>query len=138
MTLKALSPTIQTLLSDLAQKVSTAPQAGSVYERTVDGIVYLYAKIAVATTRVDTFIGRKDDPAARARAEMLRQGMALAKERRSLVAMLKRSGIAGPIRAFGETLDAVAHFGLFGGGAVLGLGFGLVAAVLAPSPPQRT
>ncbi len=73
----------------------------------------------VGATRADVFIGRKDDPETQARAEEMRQGMALAKERRALVAMLRKHGLASPIRILGETLDAVAQAGLFTNGAVL-------------------
>jgi hypothetical protein len=115
----ALTPTLQTLFTDLMQQVATAPPAGSVYARSLEGTDYLYAKIAVGSDRVDRFLGRKGDAAAEALAETMRRGMALAKDRRSLVAMLKRGGLAGPDRALGAALDAIAHAGLFRDGAVL-------------------
>lgn len=114
-----LSPAVQTLLADLVQQLATAPLAGSVYERTTDGITYLYAKQPVGATRADIFIGRKGDPEAEQRAEQMRQGMALAKERRALIGMLRKHGLARPIRILGETLGAVAQAGLFTNGAVL-------------------
>ena len=51
------------LLADLVQQLATGPSSGSVYERTTDGITYLYAKKPIGAARADTFIGRKDDPA---------------------------------------------------------------------------
>ena len=114
-----LTPVIQTMFADLSQQVATAPPAGSVYERTVEGTRYLYAKVSVGTGRIDTFLGKKADPSVQAKAESMRHGMALAKERRSLVSLLKRSGLAGPDRSLGAALDAIAQAGLFRRGAVL-------------------
>lgn len=115
----ALTPAEQTLFAELVQQVATAPLAGSVYIRKRDGIEYFYAKIPVGMARVDTFIGRTGDPQAERNAESLRQGMQLARERRRLVSMLRRAGLAAPPRTLGATLDALAHAGLFRGGAVL-------------------
>ena len=107
------------MFAELMQQVVTAPVAGTVYERSLEGIRYLYAKVPVGADRIDTFLGRKGDEGAELRAEGMRRGMALAKERRVLVSMLKRSGLAGPDRPLGVALDAIAHAGLFRDGAVL-------------------
>jgi hypothetical protein len=114
-----LTPTEQTLFAELAQQVATAPVAGSVYTRARDGIEYYYAKIQIGVERADTFIGKVGDPQAEARAESLKRGAALAKERRKLVSILRRTGLAAPPRAIGATLDALAYAGLFKSGAVL-------------------
>jgi hypothetical protein len=45
--------------------------------------------------------------------------MEQAGERRRLVSLLKRTGLAAPYRTMGATLDAIAHAGLFRNGAVL-------------------
>ncbi|AGH49286.1 hypothetical protein G432_07805 [Sphingomonas sp. MM-1] len=119
MTGRSIAAPLQTLFAELLQQAETTDPAGSVYERTRDGITYLYAKLPVGTTRVDRFLGRADDAAAVALAEAMRQGAAQARERRSLVAMLKRGGLAGPDRRLGAALDAIAYAGLFRGGAVL-------------------
>lgn len=110
---------IRTLFADLLQRLEIALPAGSVYTRQIDGTVYLYAKVPVGNDRVDTFLGRADDPAVEARAKGIRDGMASAKARRALVSMLRRVGLAAPDRILGTTLDSFAHAGLFRDGAVL-------------------
>jgi hypothetical protein len=114
-----LSPALQTLYADLLQQVGTAPAAGSVYARRRDEVDYLYAKIPTGSGRVDRFLGRADDPAAQAQAAAVRSGMAQARERRRLVSMLRRGGLAGPDRTLGPILDVLAFAGLFSNGAVL-------------------
>ena len=117
----ALSPTIQTLYSELLQQLVSAPIAGSVYTRSRDQIEYHYAKIPVGSSRIDRFIGRVGDPEADAKAEAFADGMRLARERRRLVAMLRNSGLAAPDRMLGAALDAIAHAGIFrDGGVVVG------------------
>lgn len=119
MALNELNPSLQTLYADLAQQVETAPVAGTVYQRTRDGIVYHYAKVPVGADRIDSFLGRAGDAAADAQARSMTQGMELAKARRRTVSMLKSAGLAGPDRMLGAALDAIAHAGLFKNGAVL-------------------
>ena len=115
----AIPPPMQTLFADLAQQVATAPIAGSVYRRSRDGIEYLYAKLPVGNERVDRFIGKADDAEAVARAEEMRVGAALMKQRRRIVSMLRNGGLPGPDRTLGAILDAMAHAGLFCDGAIL-------------------
>lgn len=117
--MKALTPTIQTLLAELAQQVASAPHAGSIYTKERDGIRYHYAKVPVGVDRVDTFLGKIGDPEAERQVEYLRRGMDLARERRKLVSMLRRQGLAAPYKTIGATLDAIAFSGLFSAGAVL-------------------
>lgn len=116
---RAIPPPIQTLFADLAQQVATAPRSGSVYRRGREGTEYIYAKVPVGNDRIDTFIGKSGDPQAEADAELLQTGMTLAADRRRIVTMLRRHGLAGPDRTLGATLDALAHAGLFRDGAVL-------------------
>jgi hypothetical protein len=119
MTAADISPALRTLFADLTQQVATAPPAGTVYRRTRDGVEYIYAKVPVGTDRVDRFIGKAGDAQAEIEANRLQQGMALARERRRLVSMLRHNGFAGPDRTLGAALDALAQAGLFEGGAVL-------------------
>ena len=114
-----LSPSVVTLFADLAQRVATAPAAGSPYRRPRDGIDSLYAKLTMGAGRVDRYLGRAGDEEAEARAEALRRGAALAKGRRETVALLRQAGVAGPDRRLGLLLDALAQAGLFEAGAVL-------------------
>jgi hypothetical protein len=115
----ALTPTEQTLFAELVQQVETASPAGTVYTRERDGIRYHYAKIPVGVARIDTFIGKVGDEEADAKAAELRRGMEQAGERRRLVSLLRRTGLAAPYRTIGATLDAISHAGLFRNGAVL-------------------
>lgn len=115
----ALTPTEQTLFAELVQQVETAAPAGTVYTRERDGIHYYYAKVPVGIERVDTFIGKVGDEQAEARASELKRGMEQAGERRRLVSLLRRTGLAAPHRTIGATLDAISHAGLFRNGAVL-------------------
>ncbi len=117
--MKPLTPAIQTLFAELLQQTSAAPAAGSPYRRERDGIVYHYAKIPVATERVDLFIGKAGEPEADAQARAYARGMEAAKERRRLVGLLRKAGLAAPYRLLGATLDACAHAGLFRAGAVV-------------------
>jgi len=114
-----IPPSVQTLFADLVQQVATAPPAGSIYRRSRDGIDYIYAKVPVGNDRIDTFVGKATDSEAVSQAELLQTGMALAADRRRIVTMLRRHGLAGPNRTLGAALDALAHAGLFRDGAVL-------------------
>lgn len=115
----ALTPTEQTLFAELMQQVATAVPAGTVYTRERDGIQYYYAKVPVGVDRVDTFIGKVGDDEAEARVAELKRGMEQAGERRRLVSLLRRTGLAAPHRTIGATLDAISNAGLFRNGAVL-------------------
>lgn len=135
--------TVQTLYADLLQHVETAPLAGSVYRRTVQGNDYIYAKIPVGSTRVDRFIGKVGDPAAEGDALLLQQGAELAGQRRRLVAMLRREGLASPDRFMGAILDALSYAGLFqAGGVLVGTGAYLMSEPLVgsrlPAPTLMT
>ena len=114
-----LQPSVRTLFADLVQQVETAPAAGSVYTRQRDGIEYVYAKLSVGRDRVDRFIGKSGDTEAEAQAALFRRGGERARSRREIVSMLKRHRLAGPDRALGAALDAIAFAGLFKQGAVL-------------------
>ena len=107
------------MFADLQQQVATTPSAGSVYKVKRVGVEYLQAKISVAGRRYDVALGRADGPDVATRATLLRRGMVQSRQRRALVAMLKRGGLADPGAVVGATLDAIAYAGLFRGGAVL-------------------
>lgn len=115
----ALTPTEQTLFAELVQQVETAVPGGTVYTRERDGTQYYYAKIPVGVDRIDTFIGKVGDAEAETKVAALKRGMEQAGERRRLVSLLRRTGLAAPYRTIGATLDAISHAGLFKNGAVL-------------------
>lgn len=114
-----LTPSALTLYAELLQQLETAPESGSVYRRTTEGGEYIYAKVPVGAGRIDRFIGKAGDPQAEARALSLQQGSALASERRSLIAMLRKARLATPDRPMGTILDVLSQAGLFNAGAVL-------------------
>jgi len=117
--MKTIPSTFRTLFADLEQKARNAPLAGSVYERDRDGVLYAYAKIPVGSTRVDTFIGKSDDPLTAQQTEELRRGMETRRENRKIVSLLKSAGFANFDPAMGAILDSIAHARLFREGAVL-------------------
>lgn len=108
-----------TLFADLRQRVEEAPLAGSTYERTRDGFDYIYAKVPVGTSRIDSFIGRSDDATAQEQARQLKRGMELRAEHRKTVSLLRSAGFASISPIIGAILDSIAHAGLFNNGAVL-------------------
>lgn len=117
--MKVLTPTIQTLFAELAQQVASGDRGGTIYTRERGGVAYYYAKVPVGVDRIDTFVGKVGDAAAEQHVEALRRGMELAKGRRKLVSLLRQAGLPTPHKTIGATLDAIAHAGLFGAGAVL-------------------
>ena len=117
--MKAIPPTFRTLFADLEQRAREPVIAGSVYERERDGTLYIYAKIPVGATRVDTFIGKRDDPLAIQQAEQLRRGMETRRENRKIVSLLKSAGFASFDPVTGAILDSIAQARLFREGAVL-------------------
>ncbi len=117
--LNPISATLQTLFADLIQKRYGAPLGGTVYARERDGIEYYYAKIPVARTRIDTFIGKVGDPLAEDQVRKLRDGLVEGQHRRKTVSILRSAGFASLDNFLGATLDALAHAGLFENGAVL-------------------
>lgn len=108
-----------TLYADLAQKLATAPRAGSPYTRTIRGVDYAYAKVRVGAGRVDEYIGRSTDDDTKARVDDLRIGSRLAVERRRTIAMLRRGGLPAPDAKLGAIVAALDHARLFEAGAVL-------------------
>lgn len=117
--MKPFPHSFRTLFSDLVQKVETAPPSGSPYRRTIKGGDFLYAKVPVGSSRLDVFLGKAGDPQAEAKAAELELGSAMAADRRRLVSLLRKSGLAGPDRIMGAALDAIAYGGLFRRGAVV-------------------
>lgn len=134
---------LRTIFADLAEKVSTAPPAGSVYVRPRNGVDYLYARRRVGTCRLDSFLGRRGEVDAEEKAELFRRGAALARQRRATVSLLKRSGLSSPGRVLGATLHTLEQAGLFArGGVVIGTAAYLVSeplvGALLPSATMMT
>jgi hypothetical protein len=117
--LRPIPASLLTLYADLAQQVRFADKGGTLYRRTVGDASYLYAKIPVAGTRRDLFLGREDDEAVQKKAAAVRRGAVAARERRATIRMLTLRGLRGPNAWLGKILDAVADAGLFDRGMVL-------------------
>jgi hypothetical protein len=116
--LRPIPPSLLTLYADLAQQVRAAGTAGTVYRRTVGGVAYLYAKVPVAGSRRDMFIGREDSVEAQRAADSLRREALAARERRATIRTLKARGLRGPDAWLGKVLDAIADADLFARGIV--------------------
>jgi hypothetical protein len=117
--LRPVQPALLTLYADLAQQVRWSIRGGTVYQRSIGGARYFYAKTAVGADRRDSFIGRTDDPEAIAKAESMRTAAAQARERRKTVRMLRDRGFHSPDAWLGRIIDAVSDAGLFDRGVVI-------------------
>jgi hypothetical protein len=109
---------IQTVYADLLQQLQAASRAGSTYVQTVHGIRYLYLRRQVGAKRIDTILGREDDAEVAREVERIRVEAGLRKERRELIAMLKR-WLPTPTQTLGRVVEVCAESGLFRNGAVL-------------------
>ena len=119
----AISPALLTLYADFVQQVhSAAAKPGSIYEQTSKGVRYLYARRTVGRVRIDSFVGPAHDPKAQTAAQQIRTEQALAKQRRKIISLLKRSGVPAPNTALGLVLDAMADAGLFASAVLIGTG----------------
>lgn len=128
--MEQLSPMLQTLFADLVQQVSNAQEKpGSVYEQTVKGTKYLYARRPVGAVRRDIYIGPASDPDVQQRAELIRLAQREAKARRQLVRSLRDNGVPVPTRALGSVLDVMSDAGLFDDAVLVG-----TAAYMCYSP----
>ena len=116
-----LSPSLQTLYADLVQQVlDRQAKAGSVYTQKNGGAAFLYARRTVGTVRIDEYLGPASDPDVIARAALIRQEQALARQRRKTVSALKRSGVPAPNLPLGRVLDVMSDAGLFDSGVLVG------------------
>src|SRR4051794_35424500 len=114
---------LQTLYADLVQQVHASPsKAGSVYVQKDSGKEYLYVRRAVGSVRLDRFLGPASNRAAQDLSEQIRIDQRLAKQRRKIVSLLKRSGIPAPSTALARVLDALADAGLFATAVLVGTG----------------
>ncbi|WP_375460516.1 GSU2403 family nucleotidyltransferase fold protein [uncultured Enterovirga sp.] len=110
---------IQTLYADLLQQAETASRdEATVVTTEVNGVRYLRLQRWVGAKRVVEHLGRGDDPAVRARADRAGIEMQGRRERRKLVAALRRF-VGGPSPKLGKVLHTLAYAGLFERGAVL-------------------
>ncbi|MGL4634785.1 MAG: GSU2403 family nucleotidyltransferase fold protein [Beijerinckiaceae bacterium] len=111
---------IQTLYADLVQSTTFSEELhGSISRRTVKGATYLYVTEKHGAERRQVYLGPAEDAATIEKAEQLRRAAQDARQRRSTVSILKRSGLTGPTLETGRLLEALANVGLFRNGMVL-------------------
>jgi len=141
--MKHLSPTHQTIYSDLVQWAYNAPEKpGSVYVQKNKGDQYLYVKYRVGKKRRDEFIGPANDPDTQKRAEDIRNAQDQSTDRRTLVKTLINAGIPAPTRTLGYVLDAMNDAGLFSDAVLVGTAayicFSPITGVILPSASLMT
>lgn len=112
---------LQTLYADLVQDThGQSTPAATVYERTLRGIRFLYAKKRVGLSRKDIFIGRADDDDVKAKVESFRSEMERAESRRKTIVALRAAGVPVPTTELGRVLDALADAGILRRTVVVG------------------
>ncbi len=111
---------LQTLYADLVQATTFSEELhGSISRRTVRGATYLYVTEKHGAKRRQIYLGPADDAAILEKAQQVRRAAQDARQRRSTVSVLKRSGLPGPTLETGRLLEAVANVGLFRNGMIL-------------------
>jgi hypothetical protein len=111
---------LQTFYADLVQSATFSEELhGSISRRTVKGAIYLYVTEKHGAERRQVYLGPANDDATIEKADQLRRAAQDAKQRRSTVSLLKRSGLPGPTLETGRLLEAVANVRLFRNGMVL-------------------
>lgn len=109
-----------TMYADLAQNAGPSTlDHGSVVSRSRRGREYLYSVSKDGGERREVYLGPADDAEAAEKAAHLRQAALQARDRRSTVSALKRSGIPAPSLYLGNVLEVIANAGLFQRGAML-------------------
>lgn len=109
-----------TLYADLMQNVGTLEsKAGSIATKTVNGGKYVYSTMKDGSTRVETFLGRADDPHVIEQVDQIKRAAVQAKGLRSTVTLLKGVRIAAPTLVQGRILEVIANAGLFKNGMTL-------------------
>ena len=141
--MKHLSPTHQTIYSDLVQWAYNSPEKpGSVYVQKNKGEKYLYVKYRVGKGRRDEFIGPANDPDAQRRAADIRNVQNQSKDRRTLVKTLTSAGVPAPTRTLSYLLDAISDAGLFSDAVLVGTAayicFSPITGVILPSASLMT
>jgi len=118
--MEQLSLSLQTLYADLLQSAAfSSTAAASVYVQSVGARKYYYAREKHGAKRLERYLGPAEDPNVLARVEDLRATNAEAKQRRSVVSILKRAHLPAPTLVMGRVLEAVANAGLFNAGLLL-------------------
>ena len=98
-----LTPTEQTLFAELVQQVQTAAPAGSVYAR---GARWHWLSLCQDSRSALSASIRSSERSGDAKAETavteLKRGMEQARERRRLVSLLRRAGLAAPYKVIAQ------------------------------------
>ncbi|MET0605631.1 MAG: GSU2403 family nucleotidyltransferase fold protein [Beijerinckiaceae bacterium] len=110
------------LYAELTQRAlfdSENPTPGTVATKRVKGREYLSAKEKHGQRIVERYLGAADDPEVQRIAAAIRDSRNSSNERRRLIQMIKRAGVAGPTLETGRVLEALERSGLFESGLIL-------------------
>lgn len=110
------------LYAELTQRAlfdASNPTPGTVALKRVKGREYLSVKEKHGQRIVERYLGAADDPQVQAAAAAIRESRNFSNQRRQLVQMIKRAGIAAPTLETGRLLEALERAGLFDSGLIL-------------------
>jgi hypothetical protein len=117
---RAIPLNMMTLYADLMQNVGVhETKPGSIATKTVNGHKYVYVTVKDGSARVETILGRADDPYVIEQAGKIKLAAQRAKALRSTVTLLKGARIAAPTLPQGRILGVIANAGLFKRGMTL-------------------
>src|ERR1700733_15290562 len=112
--MKLIRSALLTLYADLLQQLrETTLPAGSVRTQEVKGKEYFKANITIGVRRGTLYIGATTDPEAQRKADAIQGEMQLARGRRQIIGLLRRSGIPAPTTELGRVLDVLGSVDLF-------------------------
>lgn len=119
--MSAISLSARTLYAELTQRADFGgPTPATVKTRLRrGGREYLYAREKHGSAQIETYLGPADDPRTIATAEAIRRARSDSDQRRELVQMIKRTGVAAPSMQVGQTLEALERAGLFESGLII-------------------
>ncbi|WP_342358568.1 GSU2403 family nucleotidyltransferase fold protein [Terrarubrum flagellatum] len=117
----AISLSARTLYAELAQRADFGGLTPATVKTRIrrGGRKYLYAREKHGSAQVETYLGPADDPDAAEKAAALRRARGDSNQRREIVQMIKRAGVAGPSKQTGQILEALERAGLFDSGLIV-------------------
>ena len=111
----------QNLAADLIRKCHDDDRQwrGSLYRLTKRGVVNLYVKMPVGSSRKSLFVGPEVDPDTKTRSEAIRAATKRARQLRKDLSVLESMGLLLTPSVSGQVIDAMAYHGLFRNGGIL-------------------
>lgn len=122
MTTLSISLSTRNLYAELTQRAvfdAESPTPGTIAVKRVKGREYLSVKEKHGQHIVERYLGAADNPQVQAVAASIRDSRNFSNQRRQLVQMIKRAGVAGPTLETGRLLEALERAGLFDNGLIL-------------------